>query len=62
MTMNVISQFMDFIIRWSLCLICTGICILCLLSIWKWFFGVVKRWMFDIFPGIRSWVEKRRRK
>ena len=43
MTTELINTFMDSIIRGTLTGICLGFCILGVVAIWKWFFGVMKR-------------------
>ena len=29
-------------------------------EIWKWFFGIVKRVVLYLFPGITTWAQRRR--
>ena len=58
MTTELINTFMDSIIRGTLTGICLGFCILGVVAIWKWFFGVMKRALLYIFPGLQTRLEK----
>lgn len=59
MTTELINTFMDSIIRGTLTGICLGFCILGVVAIWKWFFGVIKRALLYIFPGLQTRLDKR---
>ena len=58
MVSETIKQFMDSIIRGTLCGICLGFCIYGLVAIWKWFFGVSKRFLHYLFPKCRWFIPK----
>ena len=60
MNVEVINEFMDAVIRGTMTGICLGFVVLGLAAIWKWFFGVTKRVILYLFPGVETWVQRRR--
>jgi len=56
--MEIINDIIDCIIRGTLCGICLGFCGYGLVSIWKWFFGVSKRMLHNLFPKCRWFAPK----
>lgn len=62
MTTEMINMFMDSIIRGTLTGICLGFCILGVVAILKWFFGVMKEPCCTSFPVFRlGWIGGRTR-
>lgn len=61
MTIELMNQVMDIIIRGTLCGICLGFSLLSLIGIWKWFLGVMVRGLFYFFPGLEDWVRNRKK-
>lgn len=59
MTVETIEQFMDSMVRGTLNGICLAFWLLCLVSVWKWFLGVMKRALFCLFPGLKEWADAR---
>ena len=62
MSNELFNQILDGIIRGTLGAICTGFCILCLIGIWKWFFGVMRNGLFYLFPNLKAWAENRKQR
>ena len=62
MTIDVVNQFMDMIIRGTLFGICTGLCLIGIAFIWSWFFSVAKRAIFYLFPGVKAWYNNRKKR
>ena len=62
MTTELFNQILDGIIRGTLGGICAGFCILGLVSIWKWFFGVMRNGLFYLFPRLKAWSDDRRKR
>ena len=60
MNMEIVNEVMEAIIRGTMTGICLGFIALGLVAIWKWFFGVVKRVVIFLFPGIATWAQRRR--
>ena len=61
MTVEMINEFIDSMVRGTLTGICFAFWLLCMAGIWKWFIGVMKRALFYLFPGLKAWVENRRK-
>ena len=61
MTATMIEQFMDSVVRGTLTGLCVAIWILCLIAVWKWAFGMLKKALFCLFPGLIAWAERRKR-
>ena len=61
MTVEMINEFMDSVVRGTLTGICFAFWLLCIVGIWKWFIGVMKRALFYLFPGLQTWAENRRK-
>ena len=61
MTVEVINQLMDAMVRGTLTGICIAFWLLCMIGIWKWFIGVMKRALFCLFPSLQAWAENRRK-
>ena len=61
MTVDVINEFMNSMVRGTLTGICLAFWLLCMAGIWKWFIGVMKRALFYLFPGLQAWADKRRK-
>jgi len=59
MTIDVMSQILNALIRGTLVCVCTGFCFLGLIGVWKWFFGVAQRILYAMFPALKAWCEKR---
>ncbi len=49
-----ISTIMDAAVKGTLYGISIILCVLCLISIWKWFLGVVARVLFYLFPSLET--------
>ena len=47
MTVEMINEFMDSMVRGTLTGICFAFWLLCMAGIWKWFIGVMKRALCD---------------
>ena len=62
MTTELFNQLLDGIIRGTLGGICAGFCILGLVSIWKWFLGVMRSGLFYLFPRLKAWAEDRKQR
>ena len=60
MTVEMINKFIDLIVRSTLNGICFAFWILCMIGIWKWFIGVMKKALFYLFPGLKAWADKRK--
>lgn len=60
MSIEIVNEVMESIIRGTMTGICLGFIVLGLTAIWKWFFGVVKRVVFFLFPGVEAWAQHRR--
>ncbi len=60
MNMEMVNQVVEAIVSGTMTGICLGFIALGLVAIWKWFFGVVKRVVIFLFPGIATWVQRRR--
>ena len=60
MNMEIVNEVMEAIIRGTMTGICLGFIALGLVAIWKWFFGVVKRVVLFLFPGLEAWAQRRR--
>ena len=50
MTMEFVSEIMDAMVKGTLCGICISFWLMGLTMIWKWFLGVVKRFLHWLFP------------
>ena len=61
MTVEVINQLMDAMVRGTLTGICIAFWLLCMIGIWKWFIGVMKKALFYLFPGLKVWADNRRK-
>ncbi len=61
MTAEMIEKFMDSMVRGTLNGICLAFWLMCLVGVWKWFFGVMKRALFYLFPSLKEWAENRSR-
>lgn len=61
MTVEMINEFMDSMVRGTLTGICFAFWLLCMAGVWKWFIGVMKRALFYLFPGLQTWAENRRK-
>ena len=61
MTVEVINQLMDAMVRGTLTGICIAFWLLCMIGIWKWFIGVMKKALFYLFPGLKAWADNRRK-
>lgn len=51
--MEMINTFMNALIQWTLIGVSAGFCLLCVIGIWKWFFGVMRRALRHLFPGLK---------
>ena len=56
MTVEMINEFMDSMVRGTLTGICFAFWLLCMAGIWKWFIGVMKRALFYLFCDEKSSV------
>ena len=54
-----ISTIMDAAVKGTLYGISIILCVLCLISIWKWFLGVVARVLFYLFPSLETLVNRK---
>ena len=54
MTVEMINEFMDSVVRGTLTGICFAFWLLCMAGIWKWFIGVMKRALFYLFRKMRK--------
>ena len=54
MTVEMINEFMDSVVRGTLTGIFFAFWLLCMAGIWKWFIGVMKRALFYLFPGLQT--------
>ena len=61
MTVEVINQLMDAMVRGTLTGICIAFWLLCMIGIWKWFIGVTKKALFYLFPGLKAWADNKRK-
>ena len=61
MTVEMINEFIDMVVRSTLNGICFAFWILCMVGVWKWFIGVMKKALFYLFPGLQTWVDNRRK-
>lgn len=52
MSMEMLNELMDSMIRGSLVGFIASFWIMGLVAVWKWFFGVVKRFLRYLFPGL----------
>ena len=59
---EMINDFMDMLVHSTITGICLAFWIIALMGIWKWFLGVMKRALFYLFPGLKTWADKRRKK
>ncbi len=59
MATEMMNQILNALVHGTLICVCTGFCLLGLLGVWKWFFGVVQRVLFALFPALRAWSENR---
>ena len=60
MNMEMVNQVVEVIVSGTMTGICLGFIVLGLAAIWKWFFGIVKRVVLYLFPGIATWAQRRR--
>jgi hypothetical protein len=58
MITETINRLMDAVIRGTLCGLCLGFCLYGVIAVWKWFFGVSKRFLHYLFPGCRWFKSK----
>ena len=62
MTIEMIRQFIDSLVRGTFDGICLAFWIVCLMAVWKWFLGLMKKALFYLFPGIKTWADNRKEK
>ena len=60
MNMEMRNEVLQAIVSGTMTGICLGFIVLGLAAIWKWFFGVVKRVVLFLFPGLEAWAQRRR--
>lgn len=58
--METISQFMNAVVEWTMFIICTGIMLICITGVWKWFIGIMVRALHCLFPEIPKKKNRRR--
>ena len=51
--MELINNAMNAVVQWTLIGVSAGFCLLCVAAIWKWFFGVMRKALRYLFPGMR---------
>ena len=61
MTVEMINEFIDMVVRSTLNGICFAFWILCMVGVWKWFIGVMKKALFYLFPCLQTWADNRRK-
>ena len=59
---EMINDFMDMLVHSTITGICLAFWIIALMGIWKWFLGMMKRALLYLFPGLKTWADKRRKK
>ena len=60
MNMEMINEVIQAVVSGTMTGICLGFIVLGLAALWKWFFGVVKRVVLFLFPGLEAWAQRRR--
>lgn len=61
MTAEMINEFMNTIVQGTLTGVCLAFWFMCIVGVWRWFIGVMKRVLFYLFPGLHAWAESRRK-
>lgn len=62
MSVESLNELMEIITHWTLCLVCTGLWLILIAGVWKWFFGVMKKGACYIFPDLNTWIETLKKK
>ena len=56
------SAFMDMIIRITIFGVCACFLMIGLALIWKWIIEIMISFVLYLFPGLKTWADKRRKK
>ena len=59
MTIHTINELVEGITSATISGICMSLWILFIAEIWKWFFGVMKRALLNLFPGLKNLGKKK---
>ena len=59
---EMINDFMEMLDHSTITGICLAFWLIDLMGIWKWFLGMMKRALLYLFPGLKTWADKRRNK
>ena len=59
---EMINDFMEMLVHSTITGICLAFWLIALMGIWKWFLGMMKRALLYLFPGLKTWADKRRKK
>lgn len=61
MTVETINEFIDMVVRSTLNGFCLAFWLICMIGVWKWFIGVMKKALFYLFPSLKAWADNRRK-